>query len=296
MSTQLEVTVPLVETIPLEPEFYSHPDCTIDDEMVAVNDQVQLRVITFTPPHPPEHPPVLFIPGWVSRMDSWGNALKALTADTVVYYVETREKTSSQLKGKYGLGVEDIAHDIICLTEILELPDNEYVLMGSSLGATAILEACTELRRSPGQVTLIGPNAVFRVPAWGRIVIRLFIPSLYLILKPWLKWYLRTFRVNVEADPEQYRKYCRNLDAADPYKLKKAALRFQDYTVWDILPDIEVPVLIISGNTDKLHEHGNVEKMAPLLPNCKLIDLGTNSRTHSAEMISEMWEHMDQTS
>ncbi len=266
---------------------YCARGCSIREEMIAVSDRVELRMITFTPPTSTA-PPVLFVPGWVTQLNSWGKALQELTKDSIVYYVESREKTSSILHAKVDLGVEAIARDIIRLTEILDFPDKNYFIFGSSLGATSILEASAGLTRQPLALVLVGPNAVFRIPKWGRAIIYCFVPSAYLILKPFIKWYLRHFRVDAEADPAQYAKYCANLDVADPYKLKRAALELKDYKVWDILPAVKYPVLIFTGSKDKLHEPGNIEKMAPLLPDCTVIDLETNTRTHSAEMVEEI--------
>ncbi|MBN1894502.1 alpha/beta hydrolase, partial [bacterium] len=78
---------------------------------------------------------------------------------------------------------------------------------------------------------------------------------------------------------------CRNLDAADPWKLKKAVMAFWNYQVWDRLAEIAMPVLILKGAKDKLHEPEALVRMESMLKNGRSIDMGTNKRTHSAEIV-----------
>lgn len=105
--------------------------------------------------------------------------------------------------------------------------------MGSSLGATAILDAVAALRPQPKALTLVAPDAEFRVPRWGLRLIRPFPPRLCLIFKPFVKWYLRNFRLDVTTDYGQYEKHSNALNAADPWKLKKAVLSLAKYSVWE---------------------------------------------------------------
>ncbi|HDP99396.1 MAG TPA: alpha/beta hydrolase [bacterium] len=265
---------------------YCTKNTDVADEMISVNDNVSLRVITFTPPQKTDNPPVVFIAGWITLIRAWQYVLREMSKDFTIYYVETREKISSKVVGKVKYGVEDIAGDIIALIEHLKLENDRYILFGSSLGATAILESCRRLRVKPKCLVLIGPNAVFRVPRFGRIIIYLFYPGLYLIIKPFIKWYLKHFRLDVRSDYEQYRKYCDNLDAADPWKLKKAAMELSHYTVWDFLAEIEVPTLIFGASKDTLHEPENLKRMVSMLPKATYLDLETNRQTHR-EMVVE---------
>ena len=99
--------------------------------------------------------------------------------------------------------------------------------------------------------------------------------------------------MEVEADQAQYDKYCRTLDGADPWKLKSAGMSLWDYTVWDKLPGIKIPVLIIGASSDKLHEPGNLKKMTEMLPFATYLDLGTNSKTHSMEMVQEVNKYLE---
>ena len=57
-------------------------------------------------------------------------------------------------------------------------------------------------------------------------------------------WYLRNFRVDAKAEPDQMRRYVRTLNAADPVRLKLSARAVLDYSVWPDLETATTPVAI----------------------------------------------------
>ena len=271
---------------------YFAPGCSYTEMRVKISDDVNLYCIKIMPPAATDNPVVMFIPGWISRITSWQHALRELTRDHAVIYVETRDKTSSQLAKSTSLSVKSIASDIMYLIKYFELESGKYLLFGSSLGATAILESYVQLITRPRAFILVGPNAEFKIPWWGSILIFLFPPPLYLVMRPFLKWYLKTFRLDIDADQDQYNKYCENLDDTDPYKLKKAASSLQHYRVWELLPDINLPVLIFGSDVDHLHDPGNISQMLPLLPDATLINMTNNTHTHSSDMVIKLREYI----
>ena len=270
------------------------PGSTCKEEMVAVSPNVLLRVITFSPSQPGENPVLVFVPGLVSLMEGWREVLLEMTRDFTVYYIETREKITSKVTGKVDYSLEAIGQEIAALVSHFNLERRGYILFGSSLGATAILESCRFLEIDPLCLVLIGPNAVFRIPKFYRFIIRIFHPRFYLLLKPVAKWYLKTFRLDTEADYSQYEKYCQALDAADPWKLKKTAIAFSRYEVWDLLAEIDYPTLIVGASRDTLHEPENLEKMVSMMKNAAYLDLETNKLTHSSAMVREMRKYIAQ--
>jgi pimeloyl-ACP methyl ester carboxylesterase len=265
------------------PEDSCAAGATVRDEMVHVTPQVSLRVITFTPSHASSYPDIVFVAGWISLIQGWKNVLREMTKDFVVRYVETREKISSRIEGNAEFGVEEIGSDLVLLVERMGL--SKYVLFGSSLGATAIIDCYRSLRRKPVGLVLVAPNAVFRVPRSWKIIVTFFYTPLYALIRPSVKWYLRTFRLNIQADAAQYEKYCEALDAADPRKLKKAVMSVWSYEVWDRLAAIDCPVLMVNASRDKLHEPENLRRIAAGIPNAVEVDLGTNSQTHDKPVV-----------
>jgi len=268
-------------------EFCAH-GAVFKEEMVHGFGTVLLRVITFTSPVKSNNPPVVFVPGWISVIAAWKDVLREMTKDFTVHYVETREKISSRVSPKSKYNIEEMGRDVGEMVSYFKLKNKGYILFGSSLGATIILDCCRFLKESPLCLVLIGPNAVFRVPRLGKVVIRCFPPRLYILMKPFIKWYLKTFRLDVEADYAQYEKYCGALDAADPWKLKKAALSFSKYAVWDILDSITIPALVVGASKDVLHEPENLQKMVSVMKHAEYVDMETNQNTHTSAVVDRM--------
>lgn len=271
---------------------YCAPGCSATEAMIPVAENVSLRVISFKPAHETNNPTVLFIAGWITLLSAWKTVLREMTKDFRVYYVETREKISSRVAGPASYGVEDIGKDIVTLVEHFKFQERQFILFGSSLGASAILDCCRFLKTDPRCLVLIGPNAVFRVPRFGKVIIYFFPPRLYLLIKPLVKWYLKTFRLDIKSDFEQYQKYCGNIDAADPWKLKKAVMKLWRWEAWSLLPDIPYPALVVGASKDSLHEPANLQRMVALMKNATYIDLETNKGTHSEQVVHEMRKYL----
>lgn len=271
---------------------YCAPGTKWTEQMVSVSDNVSLRVIEFHPQNKTTQPTVLFIAGWISLMKGWKIVLREMTKDFNIIYVETREKFSSQVSGKAEFSVEAIAQDIVTLVGKFKLEKDKYIIFGSSLGGTSILESYRDLKTLPLCFVLLGPNAEYRAPWWWIVIIHLFWTRLYGIIKPFVKWYMRKFRLDVETDRAQYEKYCNALDAADPKKLKPAALALVKYKVWDILEHIGLPVLIIGASKDLLHEPENLIKIDQMLPNSTYLDMETNTYAHGPEMVVELRKYI----
>ncbi len=271
---------------------YCAVGATFKEQMIAVAENVSLRVISFSPTEDHHNSSVIFVAGWITLISAWKKVLQEMTKDFTVHYIETREKISSQVKGKAEYGVQNIGKDIITLIAHFDLKEKKYILFGSSLGASSILDCCRFLERDPLCLVLVGPNAVFRVPRFGKVIIHFFPPRLYLVIKPIVKWYLKTFRLDIKSDYEQYQKYCSNIDAANPWKLKKAVMKLWNWEVWDLLPAIKYPSLIAGASKDSLHEPENLKKMVSMMNNATYIDLETNKGTHSKEMVEKMREYI----
>lgn len=261
--------------------------------MVAVNPRVSLRVTVFRHPDLPPGPAVVFVAGWMTLIDSWVDVLRELTRFFEVIYVETREKKSSRIHGRVGFGVGNIGADVARVVERFDLREGEYVIVASSLGATAVMDRHSEFRPVPRALVMVNPNAAFRIPAFWKLVVRLFYPPLLRLLRPVVKWYLRTFRLDVRSDPAQYKKYCATMDNADPRKTKRTAMAIWDYEIWDRLPSIRIPTLIVGASRDKLHEPENMERMVSLIPRATYLDMETNARNHSPELVSEIRKYLE---
>ena len=105
------------------------PESKFKKEMIVVADNVSLRVATFTPPAKNDNPAVVFVAGWISLIEGWKEVLLEMTKDFTVYYIETREKISSRVKGKVQYGVQAIGQDVVTIISKLKLKSHFYIFI-----------------------------------------------------------------------------------------------------------------------------------------------------------------------
>ncbi len=266
---------------------YTIPSTTIKDYYIQVSDGVQLYIIDFMPKKDsPSKPIIFFVAGWISHITGWKDVLRTLTDDYRVIYIETREKTSSRIpEGKkckdFSFTVMRMVLDLHEVIQKLIPKKRTFVMAGSSLGSSVILEYLAMNTRQPECALLIGPLPEFRFPAvLGDIVPRLP-ASWYNVLKELVKWYLRTFRLDTEKEKEQLAKYTNTINSADPYKLKPNALALKNYNLWDKLPFITTPCFIFGAKTDTLHATDDIKRLLNNLAKAYYIECESNKETHS---------------
>jgi pimeloyl-ACP methyl ester carboxylesterase len=94
-----------------------------------------------------------------------------MTRDFTIHYVDTREKASSRITGKTDYGVEAVARDIVRIVAHYGLRSGKYVLIGSSLGATAGIDAPFDRSRNsrcawPWSALMPGLGCLFGAGFW----------------------------------------------------------------------------------------------------------------------------------
>jgi pimeloyl-ACP methyl ester carboxylesterase len=262
---------------------YTVPGTRVEDYHVTTSDGVGLRVIDFIPERDDsKRPVVVFVAGWISHVWGWKEVLRGITPHFRTVYMETREKRSSVIPNrKVSFAMARLALDIQEVIAATIPEKRQFVLSGSSFGGTAIFEYLVLGAREPLCSVLIAPIAQFNFPKVLGSIIPAIPPWLYIIAKPVVKWYLKHFRINMKEDPEQGHKYDATLDAADPYKLKKSALSVRGYSVWDKLPLVKSPVLVIGATHDTLHETDQHEQIMEHLRRREYRELASNKETHS---------------
>ncbi len=256
------------------------------ESWLEVEEGVHLRALTWTPRRE-QRPPLLVVPGWISGIESWREILRAVAATRRVVYLESREKPTARLEGRLrvrDLGIESCASDLRSAMELLGLAAEGATAMGSSLGATAILEAMKNGGLPVSGSFLIGPNARFRIPLWARPL--LFLPSrLYRAARHLAIWYLEHFRVDAKREPEQMERYRRAILAAEPRRLKKSARALAGYTVWPGLDTIRRPVAVAWAPTDSLHHEGDILRLLEILPRGVPVRCPSNRFMHTAAIV-----------
>ncbi len=249
---------------------------------VSLPTGVELLSVTFSPPEPAGLPVILFIPGFVSLIENFRETLIELTRSHTLIYVETREKSTARINPDHRFSVDEITADIIHFAELMIPEGVRYVMAGYSLGATVIAEAFPSLRRKPEAVILLEPNISFPFNGLAMVLARLA-KYLYRPVVPFVKWYLRTFMIDLKSDEEMYLINCRNLDTAEPVRLGLAVRELSRYRMNGCLDQITVPALVVVTSKDRFHSHGGGTEIAARIPGAKCLDMEDNKRTHSNE-------------
>ena len=262
---------------------FCHTGATFRVEYTSLPTGVELLTVIFTPPEPLDAPPVIFIPGLASIIENFRETVIELTRNHTIYFIETREKKSARITRRNRFTVEDVTSDIVRFAEMRFPAGSDYVMAGYSLGATVIAETIPLLDNKPGRIILIEPNSSFPFQGWLLFLARAS-RVLYYPLKPFLKWYLRHFRINLAEDYEMYRINCRILDSAEPVRTGLAIRDLSAYRMSRCLQEISVPALVVVASKDKFHNHDEGMEIARQINGAFHLDLTDNKRTHSTEM------------
>jgi pimeloyl-ACP methyl ester carboxylesterase len=261
--------------------------CESHERMIAVDANVSLKVFEFIPASV-HNPPFVIVTGLATMIDSFLVIIRGLAKTYPVYYIETRDKTSSAMNKEKDFSIQAMGRDVSVITRELALIDNRYFFIGYSLGSSVIAEAYRHLHSKPAGMIFMEPTAEFNYPRWSLFLIRYIGVSMYTVLKNLAKWYLVNFVINKEEDRQMIVISFNSLDHADPVKLAGTVLSVAGYTIWNQLPRIKCPSLIVGTTKDGLHQDEHLKKMFGLLVDTRYVDLETNERTHNEDMVYEI--------
>jgi pimeloyl-ACP methyl ester carboxylesterase len=256
---------------------------------VEVEEGVSLTVYEWQPGT--DAAPLVFVAGWVSVIEGWRPLLEVLVRERPVYYMETREKRSAVIDRRRlnpeGFAIPRLGEDVIEVCDQLEVDPDRRVFFASSMGSNAVLEGLKYGQLDGRGAFLIGPNAEFHFPGWGKALT--YMPaSIYHLARPVMVWYLRRYRVNVQEDPEQMARYQRTLRAAHPKRLKLSARAVLGYSLFPGLETVEAPVAIAYAASDTLHEGDDVHRIVDALPRGRAVECPSNTYMHTASVAADL--------
>jgi pimeloyl-ACP methyl ester carboxylesterase len=267
------------------------PGIRFGERRLTVEEGVRLRLYEWRPENDVGADPILFVAGWISLVTGWAPLLEELVQSRPVFYLETREKESAQISPELmrpaDFSVPRLAEDLVEVSNQLEIESDHTVLFGSSMGSNAILEALKGDRLTARAAFLVGPNAEFHFPWWGRPLVHLP-PWVYSAAKPFVLWYLRNFRVNVREDPEQMARYVRTIRAADPERIMLSARAVIDYEAMPGLDTVSAPVAVAYAANDTLHNEEEVQKIVDAMPKGVAVKCPSNTYMHTAEVVADL--------
>jgi pimeloyl-ACP methyl ester carboxylesterase len=269
-----------------------HSGAAYSERWIAVENGVELKVREWRPDNTGQ-PPLYFVAGWVSVVEGWRPLLEVLVRRRPLVYIETREKRSARIERRRmrveSFTVQRLAEDLCEIARVLDVDRSNAIWFGSSMGSTAILESLKGGRLPARAAFLVGPNAAFHIPWWGRPLLRVPAAS-YSVAKHLVIWYLRHFRVDAHREPDQMRRYERTLNAAEPVRLKLSARAVIGYTLWPRLETVKAPVGIAYASSDVLHAESEAKSIVATLPAGLAVECPSNTYMHRAEVARDIEE------
>ncbi len=267
------------------------PETTYEEAMVPVAEGASLRVMRWTPDKVRFEETFLFVAGWVSVVQGWAGLIREMAKERTVVYVETREKASASLSRNLLkpdlFSIHQFSLDLQAAVRAMNLDGSKLIVSGSSLGASAVLEAIKHGTLSAKAAFLIGPNAFFHFPWWGHIVVSLPAATYHLTKYPVIA-YLRYFRVDTKKEPEQMERYRTTLLEADPQRIKYSAMMVRYYEAWPELDSIAIPVAVAYAPTDTLHGEETVKRLIDAMPQAQAVPCESNKFMHGAGMVEKI--------
>lgn len=260
------------------------------ERFLEVEPGVELLLRIWEPEEPRLDWPLVFVPGWISLPQGWTTMLQGLARRQPVFYVETREKATARYGRPFTPADQTIERNCADLAAVsAQLPGDprQRVWMAASLGATILLSALARGELAARAAFVISPQAHFHYPWWVRPIT--YTPDwLYPPARDFILWYLRTFKVDSEAEPEQMARYERTMNAAEPRRLKFSARSFGGYDLRDLLGDILAPVGVAHASSDTLHASDDVKSIIEGLARGRDLPCPSNLYLHSADVIADL--------
>ena len=258
---------------------------TCNELHVETESGVHLRVLQWKPDNEKSQSArnLVMIPGWNSIPEGWFPILSEWVKHRPLIYIETREKRSCRIESeisKKTFQIPRMAADIPLVLKKLGVNAEECDMMGSSLGATLMIECLQSGELELNSLVVLSPNLAFKPPIWARPLIPA--PTIfYSGLVKFIIWYLDK-RLKEEGQRIRYR---RTLLAADTKRLRLCSLVFRRYKMALDFANVTTPVGVLRASSDTLHDHDDAGILSKKIPNCSLIEIESNQFAHEAAAI-----------
>lgn len=227
-------------------------------------DGAEIRVYRVKPSRPVSRRPIVFVPGWGTNPPGWFDLYKAVHGRAELYYLETREKTSSRiLDRRTDMSVSQAARDIRDAIAFLGLADGDFVLAAACWGAAQVLQGMIDgVLRAP-TVVLQDPMHRLWFPRWMLRWVSPLVPLPFLhVLRP-------IFAKALLGDMKEPVQKARAYDfvySADFWKWKKSAEAARDFELRGALGGVRDEVFVFNGTADKVHDPVHYPRIAAELP------------------------------
>ncbi len=208
--------------------------------------------------------PVVFVPGWGTVPETFNDLYGAISPDTEIYHVETREKTSSRIDRRTArFDMDQICADLVAVMDHFGLNDRVPVLMGSCFGSAAILHGLARGILDAPTVVCVDPMVRLWVPRWVIVAVRPFVSAFVLSL---LRPPLRALVLAGMRAPVQRARAAAFINSATIWKWRTAAIHLRDWDFFDLAAQIRRRVHVLNVSHDRFHNSDFFPGVARAIP------------------------------
>ena len=257
-----------------------------DENFFLASDGSEIRVLTSKPQEKLSNGyTLLLLPGWNTVVPGWDKVLMEATRDFDILYLESREKGSSKLVKKPKNNPDRLSSDIQEVLNEFKINQKKLIIFSSSFSILFAADGLAKNKFESFLTIFLGPSWRLTMPPLTRYIMFVLPSSLLGPTRPIWRWWIKRRK---SEDPEQAAKYIRALEEADAKKWGTVAKRFAFVRFRDTYEKIEDHIVVIGMEKDKMHKAQEAKDISNLLKNSTYIDMETNKKTHSVEMVEEI--------
>ena len=214
--------------------------------------------------------PIVMVPGFGVVPSGWHDWWTVLHDRAEIFYIETREKPGSELKEEEGadLSMSALIADIELGLEHFDLVGRDFVLMGTSWGATALMAGLAERRldtRKTNSVVAWNPLDHIWFSRWA---LRHVTPRIPFSVIDRLRGVISGVALAGMA-PAQRERLMGFVNAAD-WRWKGVAETQVDFELSEVAATITQEILIFVGVNERIHSSEASELLTASIPRGRL--------------------------
>jgi len=244
------------------PQFWAPGVCT---QLYVPVPEAELRVYHCRPADPVARRPIVLVPGWGTIPQGFQGFYEGVHGKAEMYYLETREKNSSRIRGRRpDMSVLRSARDIQAALRALGLAGKrDFVLVGACWGASMILEGLLAGELEAPTLILADPMHTLWFSKW---VLRWVSPLLPAGLVRLLRPLLRQAMLGDMKESAQKQRTFAFVNSADIWKWKKSAEAAREFELFGRLQGVGRELFVLNGTADKVHDQSHYPRIARELP------------------------------
>ncbi|HUT80187.1 MAG TPA: hypothetical protein VMZ29_03215 [Candidatus Bathyarchaeia archaeon] len=234
----------------------------------------ELRVFHHIPEKVVFKRPILFMPGYIAKPETWVDFHKPHHGLCEYYYLESREKASSRMKNrmKVKLTIKESANDLVKVIDFLGLNKRDYLLIASSYGGGIVFQALIDKQIDPPTIVVFDPIA-----QW--VYTKKFTNFISLITPPFILGILRNLIAKIYLakmeNLAQKKRFIAFAKGTEAWKFRKCTNQNKRFDIRDKLSEITEEIAIFHGPLDKYHPREAYYNFAKAIPKGRFFFMDT---------------------